>query len=307
MIIRDRPKGLRLLFSLRGSILADISRALAVTVLIAAGVTWTDGHILGVKLQIDLAVFGMLGMALAIFLGFRNNASYDRYREGRGLWGDLLVGLRNIARMTIATVQAADVRHDSPERRLILALPAVAHALRHDLRRSDARADLTPRLSESSIEAILARRNPALGVLDYISREVSQLAQAGRLNPFAHLSIENELSFVGRQIASCERLSTTPIPFAYTLLVHRTIVMYCLLLPFGLVDTCGHMTPIVAAVLAYTFYGLEALGSQIEEPFGTLPNDLPLHALCRTLEIDLAEVLGDPAPAILKPSNFVLV
>jgi ion channel-forming bestrophin family protein len=306
MIIRDRPSGLRLLFTLRGSILPNIWRALAVTILIATLVTLADGHIFGVKLHIDVAVFGMLGMALAIFLGFRNNAGYDRYREGREMWGELILGARNTARQVVYLLERADLRGSTPERRVLLGLIALAHALRHELRRSEARSELKLWIDADRLDQVLARRSPTLAILDTISLDVQSLASSGRLSEYARVAIEQELSLVGRQIASCERLLTTPIPFAYTLLVHRTIVMYCLLLPFGLVDSCGPMTPLVSAVLAYTFYGLEALGSQIEEPFGLLPNDLPLHALCRVLETDLKEMLGEPPPEPLAPVDFVL-
>jgi putative membrane protein len=85
------------------------------------------------------------------------------------------------------------------------------------------------------------------------------------------------------------------MPFAYTLLLHRTATMYCYLLPFGLVDTIGAMTPFVVAIVAYTFFGVDAVGDEIEEPFGLAVHHLPLTALCRTIEINLREVLGDPA------------
>jgi putative membrane protein len=107
--------------------------------------------------------------------------------------------------------------------------------------------------------------------------------------------------------ASCERIKNTPIPFSYTLLLHRTAYLYCFLLPFGLVDSIGFMTPFVVAIVAYTFFGLDALGDEIAEPFGREPNDLPLDALCRTIEIDLREALRDQhVPAPLKPVNYFL-
>ena len=107
--------------------------------------------------------------------------------------------------------------------------------------------------------------------------------------------------------ASCERIRNTPIPFSYTLLLHRTAYIYCFLLPFGLVDSIGFMTPFVVAIVAYTFFGLDALGDEIEEPFGMESNDLPLDALCRAIEIDMRESLHDPKlPAQLEPTQYRL-
>ncbi|MCY1165805.1 Bestrophin, RFP-TM, chloride channel [compost metagenome] len=108
--------------------------------------------------------------------------------------------------------------------------------------------------------------------------------------------------------ASCERIKSSPLPFSYTLLLHRTAYMYCFLLPFGLVDTIGFMTPFVVGIVAYTFFGLDALGDEIEEPFGLLPNDLPLDAICRAIEIDLRESLGETnLPKPLEPVDYCLL
>ena len=108
--------------------------------------------------------------------------------------------------------------------------------------------------------------------------------------------------------ASCERIKNSPLPFPYTLLLHRTAYLYCFLLPFGLVDAIGYLTPFVVAIVAYTFFGLDAVGDEIEEPFGLLPNDLPLDAICRTIEIDLREALGDrDLPEPLQPVDYCLM
>ncbi|MNV80215.1 Bestrophin, RFP-TM, chloride channel [compost metagenome] len=97
------------------------------------------------------------------------------------------------------------------------------------------------------------------------------------------------------------------MPFSYALLLHRTAYMYCFLLPFGLVDITGFMTPFVVAIVAYTFFGLDALGDELEEPFGMESNDLPLDTLCRGIEISLLEALNDPnVPVPLQPVNYQL-
>ncbi|AKV01368.1 putative membrane protein [Labilithrix luteola] len=99
------------------------------------------------------------------------------------------------------------------------------------------------------------------------------------------------------------------MPFAYSLLLHRTAYLFCLLLPFGLVGAVGLVTPLVAAVVAYTFFGLDALGDELEEPFGLSANDLPIDALARIVEIDLSDAMGVAPPPPLEPPScldFVL-
>ena len=106
--------------------------------------------------------------------------------------------------------------------------------------------------------------------------------------------------------AACERIRATPLPFAYTLLLHRTAYLFCASVPFGLASSLGWATPALAGVIAYTFSGLDALGSELEEPFGRRPNGLPLDAMVRTIEIDLLPAAGEAAPPPLRAERFVL-
>ena len=105
--------------------------------------------------------------------------------------------------------------------------------------------------------------------------------------------LEAQLTHIVGAVGGCERLAATPIPFTYGVIIHRTIYLYCLLLPFGLVDSIGSMTPVIVVFVAYTFLALQALGSELEESFGSQANDLPLDALCWTIETSLLEAMGE--------------
>jgi putative membrane protein len=137
--------------------------------------------------------------------------------------------------------------------------------------------------------------------------DLQQGLQEGRIDPCLVAAIDATVSAMAGAGASCERIKSTPIPFSYTLLLHRTAYLYCFLLPFGLVDSIGFMTPVVVAIVTYTFFALDALGDEIEEPFGLEANDLPLDAICRSIEINLRESLEDvDIPPPLQPVDFRL-
>ncbi|MEG2942640.1 MAG: bestrophin family ion channel, partial [Thermomonas sp.] len=126
-------------------------------------------------------------------------------------------------------------------------------------------------------------------------RRASELAvplREGRLHPYLYAQFEARLHAMASVQAGCERISGTPLPFAYTLLLHRCAWLFCVLLPFGLAGALGWATPVVSMLLAYAFFGLDQLGEEMEEPFGTEANDLPLDAMVRTIEIDLLDALG---------------
>ena len=130
----------------------------------------------------------------------------------------------------------------------------------------------------------------------------------GLLDSITYMGLAAHLDQLTAIQGACERIRHTALPFAYTLLLHRTAHLFCALLPFGVVHTLGYATPLLTALVAYTFFGLDALGDELEEPFGTAQNDLPLDAMTRNIEIDLAEYRGlEVRPEPLRPVNFVLM
>ena len=106
---------------------------------------------------------------------------------------------------------------------------------------------------------------------------------------------------------ACERIKSTPIPYSYNTLIHRIVAVYTYGLPFGLVSDVGIMTPVVVLVVSYAFFGIDTVGDEIEQPFGTDPNDLPLSAISRTIEVNLRQRLGETElPPMLRPVNEML-
>ena len=107
--------------------------------------------------------------------------------------------------------------------------------------------------------------------------------------------------------AGAERTKATPMPFVYTLLIHRTAYIFCLLLPFGLADSSGYWTPLLAAVISYAFFALDAIGDDLSVPFGDHDYCVPLDAIGRAVEINILQSFDDrDIPEPLKPQNYVL-
>lgn len=312
MIVRERPSGIKMFLLLRGSILPRILPSLIATTLIAIVVTISHGDLFALKITLTTIPFTLIGLPIAIFLGFRNTAAYDRFWEGRKLWGEVLLRSRNLARQcqsliagtepAIASLGLTDVRV-----RMILRTIAFAHALRHLLRDEEQTPELQSLLMLQEWAQVQTASNKPDFLMLKMGEDLGVCLKDGRIDSCLAGSLDATLSALTAASASCERIKSTPIPFSYTLLLHRTAYLYCFLLPFGLVDSIGFMTPFVVAIVAYTFFGLDALGDEIEEPFGLDPNDLPLNAICRTIEINLREALGDAhVPEPLAPVNYCL-
>lgn len=295
-----------MLFALRGSILPRIAGKLAVCTSLAIAVTFTHGVLFNWKITLTLVPFSLMGLALAIFLGFRNSVAYDRYWEARKLWGDLVHRSRSLARQVQSlpafTSPAGPDDSDDPRRMLLLRTIAFAFTLRDQLRESEPTEELSRLLpAEEAATAPFSARTTEF-LLRRMAVDLGALVREGKLLPVLAANIDEMLSGMSAVSAGCERIKNTPVPFAYTLLLHRTAWLYCLLLPFGLVDTVGVMTPFVVLIVAYTFFGLDALGDEIEEPFGLADNHLPLDALCREIEVSVLDSLGVRAlPPRLEP------
>jgi ion channel-forming bestrophin family protein len=310
VIVRPRPGFFRLLFVVRGTILPRVlPHVLTVAVLATLVVlTLKQGYL---RLPVTSpAPLSLLGIALSIFLGFRNNACYDRWWEGRKQWGALIIEVRAFTHAAIALLD--DGRADLPEagrqaaRGLVHRTIAFPYVLAAHLRGQDAGEALRRHVPEPECARVLASGNRPNALLREHQVELARLLREGRLTDITWAALNERVHAMMSVFTACERIRLTPLPFAYTVLLHRTAYLFCLLLPFGLAESMGWFTPVLSAMIAYTFFGLDRLSEELEEPFGEAPNDLPLLAMSRTAEINLLEALGEPQPEPRSPQDFVL-
>lgn len=308
MIVRLRPNISSLLFTMHGSIVPRILPALLVLACFTVAVVLLQRFEWVVMPSFSLAPFTILGIALSLFLGFRNQAAYDRWWEARKLWGDMVYEIRGLARSseTLLALEAEQGEAGQLRRQLLSWTAAHSHALRAALRQEDCRADIEPWLGQADTEYMWSHDNPADYCLRRAGRIIGTLYREQHIDSIGLRILDEHLSELARVQAACERIANTPLPFAFTLLTHRTTLVYCYTLPFVLVAPMGFYAVLFTALVAYTFLGLDVLSQELEGPFGREANDLPLDALCRVNEISIAESLGQPAPPQLQPVNYIL-
>lgn len=302
MIIRPRPHWLAILFARRGSVLPSILPQLGLVTALATAITASHGVVFGWKTPLTPMPFTLVGIALAIFLGFRNSASYDRYWEARKFWGQGLNECRTLTRQALSLMDGqVDIRP------FVYGQIAFIHALRGYLRRVPVERELAALLPAELLARMREAHYPPTLILVWLGQWLHEQRRAGHLQAVLAAKMEDALSGLNQVQGGCERIVSSPIPFAYTVILYRTVGVYCLLLPFGLVDTLGWMTPLVTAFVSYTFFAQETLLSEIEEPFGNAENDLPLDALSITIERTLREMLGEATlPDMPAAKHFVL-
>jgi len=298
MIIRPKVNQFAILFTLKGSIAKRIAlRTLMVTLLASAIVLMEMLHPSNFT-KVNATPFTLLGLSLSIFMSFRNNACYDRWYEARKAWGDVLVHIRSVIRETQV------IRESAQRKPLLLNLCGFAHSLNARLRRESeaaaSRAWITPQ-HDAQVPDYSGR------ILQQVGQQCSDLHQSGELSEWRYMLLANHLTSLTQAQAVCERIKNTPLPFPYTLLLHRTIYLFCILLPFAMAEPLGWLTPLFTAIVSYTFFGLDAIADELEDPFGRDENDLATDSLVRTIERDVLSELGETdLPPMLLPVDYVL-
>lgn len=298
MIVRPKVNQFAILFTLKGSIAKRIAlRTLMVTLLASAIVLMEMLHPSNFT-KVNATPFTLLGLSLSIFMSFRNNACYDRWYEARKAWGDVLVHIRSVIRETQV------IRESAQRKPLLLNLCGFAHSLNARLRRESeaaaSRAWITPQ-HDAQVPDYSGR------ILQQVGQQCSDLQQSDELSEWRYMLLANHLTSLTQAQAVCERIKNTPLPFPYTLLLHRTIYLFCILLPFAMAEPLGWLTPLFTAIVSYTFFGLDAIADELEDPFGRDENDLATDSLVRTIERDVLSELGETdLPPMLLPVDYVL-
>lgn len=237
--------------------------------------------------KIDPSYHGIFGLVLGMLLVFRTNTSYERWWEGRKLWGQLVNDARNLAIKVQTCVRADDAEKKQLGRWLI----AFAYALKGHLRGG-------VRLSELPGFEHLSERPahvPAY-VCERIYQQVEQWRQNDQLGGFELLFLDQHASSLMNICGACERIQKSPISISYRSFIRQSIAIYLFTLPWGLVGTFAAWTIPGVAMLAYFMVGLEMIAERIEDPFGVTKDDLLLDDICRTIESSVTLLLICPLP-----------
>lgn len=304
MIIRKKEHWFKMLFVWHGSVLPGLLPRLFLLFILSLGVVYLRGVIFSFKIPLNPAPLTLFGFVLALFLGFKNNASYDRFWEGRKLWGALLNTARSLTRqaLTLKNVKGSSVSASE----FINLLGAFIFALKHQLRGTDAHEDLKERLSEDQLKIVSAAKYKPAVIMRLLAEWVQKAKDEGSIDTIQQARFDENFDKLSDIVGGCERIVSTPLPYSYRVLLHRTVYIYCFLLPFGLVDSLRWFTPLIVVFVAYTFVAFEAIADEIEEPFGTEANDLALNSMSVMIEETIHEMAGEEIAASKKVQQTII-
>ena len=292
MIVRDQTSVFKLLFSWRGTILPKVLPPLGVVMLLSTVIGGLSYFNIFHFPELPLVGFTLIGVVLSIFLGFKNSACYDRWWEARRLWGILIANARHFDRDCRMLSQG---RRERVIQHVIVFANVLSDRLRHDTA-NPTELIQTSGMSAQALKQLYQQVNAPQYTLSLMQWELMQALKEGEISDIIYAQMNAHVMELSIVQTGCDRIATTPLPFAYSVLLNRTVYFFCFMLPFSLGSTLGLVTPLLVGILAYTFLGLDALSSEIEEPFGTQSNDLPLDSMVRTIEIELLGTLGKQTP-----------
>lgn len=231
-------------------------------------------------------------LVLGLLLVFRTNTAYDRFWEGRKLWGTLVNTTRNFARhiwVAIAEKQPQDVEEKVANMRLIVAF-AVATKLH--LRQEPINEEIEALMSGDRFTKLKAMNHPPLEIAFWLGDYLQGRHNRGCLSIYQLSDMVKLLDTMVDVLGGCERILKTPIPLAYAIHIKQLLLLYCLALPFQLVNDLHWATGPVVALISFTLFGIEQIGLEIENPFGRDPNDLPLDAICATMLRNVEDLIS---------------
>ena len=305
MIVREKKHIVQMLFTWKGSVLKKIYPTLIAIFGFSWLVYWLHYKFPHIIIPLNIGAFALVGISLAIFLGFCNNAAYDRFWEGRKQWGNLVIQTRSLTYQILHFIKEDEYFGPKDKQVGVNLIIAFCYAFNYQLRAKDDHTTLKAYLSTERYEKMLTMRFKPSFLLSELTQWLSQQFSEGRIDSIVMVGMNEKINEISGVLAACERIVHTKIPFTYSNLLHRTGYIYCFILPFGLIDVIVWAMPFFVTFVAYTYIALDAVVAEISEPFGLEDNDLPLDQICANIEYALAELSDLPLPEIILPdSNY---
>jgi putative membrane protein len=312
----------------RKPFLLGLAYALAVNVVI---------HFLAPTFSVPWQPVSVIGIAVAFYLGFKNNSSYDRTWEARKIWGGIVNSSRSFGASTVAYIQGPDA--PAVHRELIYRHIAWLTALRHQLRthRSwehdpeklpggharplierpgpQCSAEMEQYLKPAELAAVKGRSNMAVQLLHTQSLRLQQLRDAGYMEDFRHMDLNRHLVDLMAEQGRAERIKNFPFPRQYASTALWLTLVFAAFVPLSMVEVFSHgsgwtfwLSPFLSALIIWVFFLMEMIGDYSENPFEGTYNDVPITAIARGIEIDLREMINDSnIPGPVQPENGFLM
>lgn len=280
----------QLALQLRGSVVPAVMGRTIVCGLF--GVLISILHYAGFQVSIPMLAGLISNIVLGLLLVFRTNTAYERFWEGRKAWGTIVNATRNLSRQIWIAVGAKTPRDRAGKVATLKLLVAFAVSTKLHLRQQAPNTELEALLAPNQFRRLQGMNHPPLEVAFWIGDYLQQQYDRQQLTMYQLSDLQALLNTLVDMLGACERILKTPMPIAYAIHLKQLLLIYCLSLPFQMVGALGWWTGAIVALISFTLFGIEAIGLEIENPFGLDANDLPLDAICQTMLRNIEDLIS---------------
>lgn len=253
-----------------------------------ATLVWLMRYTFGLEIHVAIAPYEVVGAVLALLLVLRTNAGNERWWEARKLWGGIVNQTRNLA--VAALTYGPSTREWREE--VVRWTAGFPHVARHSLRGERDASEIVILLGDAAAERVTAADHMPSQVTREIARLLRVATDAGTMDRFAFIQADRERALLIDHIGGCERILKTPLPRTYSIKIRRFVLLFLLVLPFGLLSRVGDLTPFVTMLVAYPLLALDRIGEELQNPFSTdRLSHLPLSDICETIQRNLLDML----------------
>lgn len=270
-------------------------------------------------IAVPVAVVAILGTALSIILGFKTSSSYERWWEARQVWGGIVNESRTLARQVLTIVNPKNVPPELWAKSVQVVKRQLAwnNSLRLQLRGVKGEAAwqkaVLPFLNEEDFALIMKKTNKVTWLAMLQGDQIKELEASGDLDTFSYIQMDDTLTRLTELQGKTERIKSTPLPRPYEYYTLAFLNLFVLIFPFGIIAMLHELNEAylvfpITILVSWMFYQIYVLGKVLSNPFDNIKTDVALDAICRTIEIDLLEIVNDQdVPKPLKPVKGVLM
>lgn len=254
--------------------------------LYSAIIVYIEGHYFPLNTKNPTVMHSILGFVLSMLLVFRTNSAYDRWWEGRKIWGNVVNNSRNLSIKLSVIIENAKDRLEL--KHLII---NYIFCFKNHLRGKEILEEFTPTEVMNLTDFLSANHKPNM-IAKSLYAKIHSLHQNKVLSNEHVLILNEELKSFTDNCGACERIKNTPIPYSYNIFLKKMIFLYIMSLPLFFSTEFGYLTVAITVIVLYVFASIELIAEEIEDPFGEDDNDLPLTDICNKIKINLNEILN---------------
>jgi putative membrane protein len=244
------------------------------------------------RISIPISVPTILGTVISLLLGFRSNQAYDRWWEARHIWGAIVNDSRTLSRQIVSFTPSDDESREVKAftRRFIRRQVGWCYALGRHLRNQDALHNLETYIDAEELQLMRSMSNVPAALCDQMGRDLQRALEEGWINRFQQVELDRTVTRLTEAMGKCERIKNTVFPATYSLYIHMALMLFIVLLPFGVIEYFGVFeVPLVVAISA-CFLLIEKMGIHLQDPFENKPTDTPMTTIAQNIEKNLIQL-----------------